>query len=379
MTHHAILLAGGGSGGHIAPGLAIAEALGAIAPDVACHFACSARAIDARLLGAAGVPAHPLPAVPPSVRPAQLARFLVRHRRSLRRVTTLLATHDITHVVALGGFVAVPAVGAARRAGIGTTLLNLDVVPGRANRWLARRVDRYWSAMPVDGTPRPERLVPFPVRTAAIADGGPDDCRRRLGLVPDRPTLLVTGASQGAASLNDLLPTLATRDQAAFAGWQVLHLAGPDRAGDVRDAYERAAVSAVVLDFLDTMGDAWGAADLAVSRAGANSVAEAAVNAVPTVFLPYPYHRDQHQRRNAALLADHGAARVVTDHVDVDANVRSVGPVLRELMTAQDGREAMRAALIRRRPADGADAVATQLLELLTGRDPVSNAVTTRA
>ena len=134
-----VLFAGGGSGGHIYPGLAIAERLTAIEPEARAIFACSTRAIDDRILAASGVEYHAMPAAPISIRPPGLARFLRGYRASRRAAGRLIQERDVAVVLALGGFVAAPVVAAARATGVPTVLLNLDARPGKANRWLARR------------------------------------------------------------------------------------------------------------------------------------------------------------------------------------------------------------------------------------------------
>jgi UDP-N-acetylglucosamine--N-acetylmuramyl-(pentapeptide) pyrophosphoryl-undecaprenol N-acetylglucosamine transferase len=111
------------------------------------------------------------------------------------------------------------------------------------------------------------------------------------------------------------------------------------------------------------MGLAWGAADLALSRAGANSVAEAAVNAVPTIFAPYPYHRDLHQKHNAEPLVDEGAAVMELDRIDPALNMEGLGRVLRELMTDPARRRAMRERLASRPREDAAMTIAELLLQ----------------
>jgi len=131
----------------------------------------------------------------------------------------------------------------------------------------------------------------------------------------------------------------------------------------VREAYGRSGIAGRVDAFLDEIGLAWDAADLAVSRAGANSVAEAAANAVPTLFLPYPHHRDMHQVNNAQPLVEAGGAMVARDHVDAEANVEHVGPVLRMLMSDESRRDAMRRHLEGQRPGDAALRIAEMLLE----------------
>jgi UDP-N-acetylglucosamine--N-acetylmuramyl-(pentapeptide) pyrophosphoryl-undecaprenol N-acetylglucosamine transferase len=123
-----------------------------------------------------------------------------------------------------------------------------------------------------------------------------------------------------------------------------------------------------VLEFCDRMGDAWGSASLAVSRAGANSVAEVGANAVPTLFLPYPHHRDMHQLRNAQPLADFGGAVIETDHVDVARNLEHAGARLRALMADSIRRDSMRAALRQHRPPDAAMLIAELLAQRVHSR-----------
>ena len=197
---------------------------------------------------------------------------------------------------------------------------------------------------------------------SALAPGPPDACRRELGLDPSAPTLLATGASQGARSINALLGALVQSDPTAFSGWQVLHLSGAADEQRLRSAYAAAGVRAQVRPFLHGMGAAWGAADLAVSRAGASSVAEAWANAVPTVFLPYPHHRDRHQQRNAQPMAEAGGAIVEADRPDRDENLRRSGAVIRELLGDERRRETMRSSLRRRRAPDAAATIARLLL-----------------
>ncbi len=363
-----VMLAGGGSGGHISPGLAVAERL-AERGGVETIFVCSDRAIDARMLDAAGADYRRLPARPPSARPLAALRFLRAFRRSRAICIDLIRSRRVDHVLALGGFVAAPAVAAARRCGTPVTLLNLDRPPGRANRWIARSCGHVWTAIDLPDRPGfAERCVGLPVRRIALAPpadapgGSPADLRRAIGLAPDRLTLFVTGASQGATSVNAFLTAFVEAQPSCFDGWQIHHVTGERDADGVRLAYRRAGVPAHVEPFRDEMGVAWGAADAAVSRAGANSVAEVAANAVPTLFLPYPYHRDQHQRFNAGPLVERGAALIAEDRRTASGNVRHVGPILARLLQDHAAREAMRGRLREHAPADAAVAIAALLL-----------------
>ncbi|GMV26673.1 MAG: UDP-N-acetylglucosamine--N-acetylmuramyl-(pentapeptide) pyrophosphoryl-undecaprenol N-acetylglucosamine transferase [Phycisphaerae bacterium] len=366
---HGIIFAGGGTGGHIFPGIAIAESLQSMHGDRAdCCFAVSDRPLDAEILRVAGRQFVVIPAAPFSARPRKLLRFVGRWGRAVRTARELIRGMKAScgggvDVLAMGGFVAAPVVQAARVEKVPVTLVNLDAAPGLANRWIARRAARVCSAMEVEagqlGTGRVQMVPPI-VRRAARAAGTAAECRRMLGLDPNRPTLLVTGASQGARSINAFVAQFAAGRAGLLqqAGWQVIHQTGKGEAAAAEQAYAAAGVPAVVREFIDEMGVAWGAADVAVTRCGAGSVAEAWANAVPSLMMPYPYHKDQHQKKNAQVLVQAGAAVVCDDLIEPGANDRAVGTVLERLMRDPQERERMRRAFGVLGPADGADRIA---------------------
>lgn len=363
------MFAGGGTGGHIFPALAIAEELRALDPDARCLFLCSDRPLDSEILTREGVEFHRLPAKPIGLRPLALFRFVRSWgpavRATRRIITAQRRDGRAVQLIAMGGFVAAPAARAAATERIPLTLVNLDASPGKANRWISRLADRIVTSLPARGFDW-ERVPPI-VRRAALAGGDARACRAALGLDPDRKTLLVTGASQGARSINRMLIRLTIDDPWAFDGWQVIHQTGAGEDDAVREAYAKARIPALVRPFFDAMGKAWGAADFAVSRAGAGSVAEAWANHTPTVFLPYPYHRDQHQRHNARPLDEAGGAYVVDDLIDESRNMSGGGSIILNLLKSDGPRKAMRAALERLGPADGAARIAGMLKEVHPG------------
>ncbi|MFG0275497.1 MAG: glycosyltransferase [Phycisphaerales bacterium] len=360
----AVLLAGGGSGGHIFPAVAIAERLREREPGLLCRYLVSDRPLDAAILQSLDEPFAPLPARPPSVRPRALVRFLMTWGGAVRaaRETVRAAKReaDAVVMVATGGFVSAPAAQAARAEGVPVVLVNLDSAPGKASRFVGRfaRI----RCTPEGSAPASWQRIRPVVRDAARASGTPAACRERLGLDLTRRTLLVTGASQGANSINRLLEALVGAQGDAFDGWQVVHQTGANEDARVRAAYEAAGVLARVEAFFDGMGDAWGAADLAVSRAGAGSVGEAWANRVPTLFLPYPFHRDEHQRRNAEPLERAGAAVIERDRVSPDANLAGAGDRLVSLLADEARRAEMRSAFDALGPADGGATVADLVL-----------------
>ena len=367
MSGPNLLLAGGGSGGHITPALAVAEAVERLAPDACIHLACSDRPIDALVLQDTALPWTPLPAKGLRRTPAGLLRFGQGFLRSRTIVGRLLQDKHIDAVLLLGGFVAGSAQSAAGRCGVPTVLLNLDPVPGRANRWMARRATHVCTALPTVqplpcSTP-PEQLPGVPVRQRARPPGDKAHCTVAIGLDPSRRTLLITGASQGASSINRLVEYTMDRAPKVFDHWQVLHLTGPEQQGSMQQAWDAAGVKARVEAFRHAMGEAWGAADLAVARAGASTVAEARFAGVPTLYLPYPHHRDRHQWHNAAQSVAQGTARVLTDHVDPAATWPAFALALSKLLQGDD-LAPMQAACEPLKGCDGALDTARILLRL---------------
>ena len=386
----AYLFGGGGTGGHLFPGLAIAEKVAELeharsgsTPRIL--FLSSNRPIDASILSAARigdapVTFEPTPAAPFVLSPKGMVKFLggwgptIRQsRQAIRAMRGPSKGPDRNvevRVIALGGFVAAPVVQAARVERAPITMLNLDAVPGLANRWISKRAATvFTSAVVSDPIAKDWTPIPPIVRAQAIAPGEPGApdtmarCRREMGLDPSLRTLLVTGASQGARSINRLMELFIERHREALAGWQLLHQTGKDEADRTREMYAKGGIPARVETFIASMGLAWGAADLAVSRAGAGSVGEAWANRVPTILMPYPYHKDQHQRANAAPLEKSGGSLVVQDLIEPEPNLGLAGARLADLLTDASKRDAMRRALASLGPADGAERVARSLVE----------------
>ena len=363
-----IVLAGGGTGGHIAPGIAIAERIAEAAPGLRAVFACSTRAVDAQMLEHVGADFVPIPAEGLSPRPMKLVRAARAYFAGRRAARELLAERGAKAVVSLGGYVTGPVYSAARALKVPVLLVNLDATPGKANSFVARGATRILSACATPTRPGfAERVVGMPIRRAAIATLSQSECRSRLGLEPGLRTLFVTGASQGAASLNELMRALVASDRPAFGGWQVLHLVGGADRAPLEAAYREAHIRASVVPFLHEMGLAWGAADLALSRAGANSVAEAVLNRVPAVFAPYPYHADLHQKWNAQPYHDEGVAVLCDDLIEPAKNRATLGEALLSLLTDHGRRDAMRAKLSERPREDAALEIARAAIAMAEG------------
>ncbi len=365
MSSATYVFAGGGTGGHIFPAIAIAEALAERDAAARFEFLVSEREIDSRILSDRDRVHTPIPAKPFVVSPMGLARFVGSWGASVRAARERLrdaSARGPAVLVAMGGFVCPPAVQAARAERVPVLLVNLDAVPGRANRWVAKRARTVVSACPAAGFGW-DVVGPI-VRAEARPSGDPRACRAALGLEPDARTLFVSGGSQGAGTINTLIPAFASAHAEALSGWQILHQAGAGRDAPVRQAYEDAGVRATVVEFIDRVGDAWGAADLAVARAGAGTVAEAWASRTPTVFFPYPHHSDGHQRANARVIEAGGGGLILTDHADTPRNLAAHDGTLGALMRDDDRLDAMRSALAGLGPHDGAERAASAISDL---------------
>ena len=372
-----VLFAGGGSGGHTYPGLAVAAALVERRPDLRPLFLCTERDIDRVILEPSGFDFAPQPIVPPRRSVGGLLKFWQAWRATTDQVKRTLAERNPVAALGLGGYAAGVAVKQAAQAGVPTAILNPDVIPGKANAYLMRRCRRVFCGFDdtLGHVPEPHRdkcvVVGCPLRPAFASLPDRDAARDRLKLDRRLNTLVVTGASQGAKTVNDAtietFRRLAADKSPPAQGWQVLHLAGLDHAEEVRRAWRTVGMDgrASVVDFTPDMADVWAAADLAVSRAGASTCFELLACGVPAVLLPYPFHKDDHQRANADALAAAGAAVVQSDAKDAAANAASLRPTLESLLYDADRRNRMSAAArAAAKPTAAAD-VAEGLIALI--------------
>lgn len=358
-----VAIACGGTGGHLFPGLAVAEEL--LHRDCDVLLLVSPKEVDQQAVRAArDVKIATLPAVALQGNPLAFARASFASHQAAKKI---FAPRPPRAVLAMGGFTSAPPVWAGKQFGAKTFLHESNTIPGRANRWLAHVVDEAFIGFPqaahrlwiqshsVTGTPVREQFTP--------ADAA--SCRLALGLHAKRPTLVITGGSQGATGLNELvlaaLPELAARHPEL----QFIHLTGANDVDKVHAAHkavsgQRSAVNrAVVQPFLTEMELALGAATLVVSRAGASSLAELAAMRVPSILVPLPTSADDHQSCNARAFADTGAARLMNQRTTSPAQFASLAS---DLLTNASAREQMQTALAQwHQPAAAAD-IAVRIL-----------------
>jgi UDP-N-acetylglucosamine--N-acetylmuramyl-(pentapeptide) pyrophosphoryl-undecaprenol N-acetylglucosamine transferase len=360
----AVALACGGTGGHVFPGLAVAGELARRGAAVTVFV--SGKDVDRRAV--AGFAAGRVVTVPAvGLGGRNILAFLAGFLRAWRAARGAFRGALPAAVVGFGGFTAAPVLLAAGRRRTARVLHEANAVPGRANRWLAPRCDLaavYFPAAAVGLKASATVVTGMPVRPG-FTRREPSFCRRELGLDPAAPTLLVTGGSQGARGLNRAVLAALPRLRAAVPDVQVIHLTGPEDEAAARHAYAGYGIPALVRGFLDRMELALGAADCAVARAGASSLAELAATAVPALLVPLPTAADDHQRANAAAVAADGGVRVAEqDALTPEAFVRETAP----LLTDPAARDRLRAGLRRWHRPEAARDLAQRVLALAAAR-----------
>lgn len=363
-----ILFAGGGTGGHLYPGISVAQALSEIRPDVVPVFLCTQRAIDRTILGPTGYEFVEQPIVPPVRTIGGLLKFWKGWRETKDLVKKVIRERQPVAVLGLGGYAAGVAVRLCAEKKVPAAILNPDVIPGKANQFLLSSVSKVCcqfeaTEQHVSGPQRHKLVVTgCPIRREFTALPPRAEAAASLGLDPNLATLVITGASQGSLTVNE--GSVEALKGVRLQGWQVLHLAGKEHAGAVREDYRSAKVDAVVLDFTADMHRVWAVADLAISRAGASSCAELTACGIPSILMPYPFHKDMHQRHNAEVLVKAGGAFLCDDAMDRKKNAERLLPLLEQLLYDAAKRQAMGAAAKKIARGDAAMNVAKVVAEM---------------
>jgi UDP-N-acetylglucosamine--N-acetylmuramyl-(pentapeptide) pyrophosphoryl-undecaprenol N-acetylglucosamine transferase len=306
-----VVIAGGGTGGHIEPALALADALRRIDPAIGIACLGTERGLETRLVPARGYALELIPAVPlpRSLTPALLSV----PRRMAGAVGAVAAVLDRTQASALvgfGGYVATPGYLAARRRRVPIVVHEANARPGLANRIGARLTRQVFTGQP-DTRLAHATYIGIPIRRQIAALDRlamSEAARAHFGLRPDLPVLLVTGGSQGAASLNRAV--LGAADDILAVGVQVLHIVGPRSGTGLRTP--AGDVPYVAREYLDRMDLAYAAADFALCRAGAMTCAELTAVGLPAAYVPLP-HGNGEQRLNALPIERAGGGLIVDD------------------------------------------------------------------
>ncbi|MEG9550775.1 UDP-N-acetylglucosamine--N-acetylmuramyl-(pentapeptide) pyrophosphoryl-undecaprenol N-acetylglucosamine transferase [Streptomyces baarnensis] len=344
-TPLSVVIGAGGTGGHIYPGLALAEALRRADPDAVISFIGTERGLETTLIPAAGYRLHTVDMIP--FDPALGAkRFLLPAAllRSGAQARSVLRTQQAQVVVGMGGYPSAPAIVGAKLAGLPSVIHESNAVPGRANQFAARLTEHLTVAFDgsrahLSGGER-ARTVGMPIAASLAALDRPalrEEARRAFGTPEGARVVLFNGGSLGAARLTAAAVGLAARWRER-GDVHLLIKTGPAALEETRrklvdagagaDGHRRGPVAQAV-PYLDRMDLAYAVADLVVCRAGSATIAELATTGVPAVLVPYPHAPGDHQTHNARVLSDAGAACLVPDaETTADRLAEIVDPLL---------------------------------------------------
>jgi UDP-N-acetylglucosamine--N-acetylmuramyl-(pentapeptide) pyrophosphoryl-undecaprenol N-acetylglucosamine transferase len=339
------------------PALAIADGLRARHPDWRIVMVGAERGVEKKLLPSRSYPDRLLPFEPIYRRQWwKNVKWPWLAFRIMKEVRRLLAEERPAVVLGTGGYASAPVVWAAARAGIPTAILEQDAFPGLATRWLAPRVRAIFLSVP-EAKPHlePGRDTRVHVTGSPIAPPTPErreTARRRFGLIDQEPVLLVVGGSQGALAINQLIA--GWLDRGGPSRLTLLWATGPSTVDQFRRYHAPPRVQ--VFDFLDPIADAYAVTDLAIARAGMMTIAELCAWGIPSILIPLPTSAADHQSRNAAAMADSGAA-IHLPQAGLDPD--TLGRTVEDLVRHEDRLKALSLkALARGRPGAGAEIVA---------------------
>ncbi|MBI1351863.1 MAG: undecaprenyldiphospho-muramoylpentapeptide beta-N-acetylglucosaminyltransferase [Actinomycetales bacterium] len=301
-----VILAAGGTGGHIEPALNVGDALRRVDPDIAITVMGSERGLESTLVPARGYDLVTVPAVPLPRRPGpDMVRLPGRLRRAVKAAADVLASSHADVVVGFGGYAAVPAYLASRRTHTPLVVHEANARPGIANRLAARFTPHVYASVPE--AMKGARAMGLPLRHAIGTldrTAMRDEARAYFGLDPEAPVLLVFGGSQGARHLNEVIAGALPGLHAE--GIAVLHAFGG------RNEVPEPAPGYVAVPYIDRMDLAYAAADLAVTRAGAMTCAELAAAGLPAIYVPLPIGNGE-QRLNALPVVTSGGGLIIDD------------------------------------------------------------------
>lgn len=355
-----ILIAGGGTGGHLMPALAIASALQESGSGVEPVLIGATRGVESRILPTRDFRFHLLPTEPIYRRTWwRNIRWPFVAGRLLREIARLFENETPAAVIGTGGYASGPVVWWAARHGIPTAIQEQNAYPGLASRWLSGRVRHVYL-----GLPEAARLLKFGKRTQVFDTGNPITppaperkaaAMAKFGLDGMRPVVLVTGGSQGALAINRVVA--GWLDQGIWPDATLIWVTG-------RGSYQEFAryhrpPDVHVIDFLDPMADGYSVADLVVSRAGMITVAELCAWGIPSILIPLPTAAADHQTHNARVLAAAGAARLLPQSELTPTNLAAALTGL--LGDSRERKQMSERALSRGRPRAARDIVSNLL------------------
>ena len=353
-----VLIMAGGTGGHIFPGLAVAECLQG--QGIAVRWLGATGAMECQRVPASGISLDTVDIA--GIRGKGLTRWLALPWRLLRAVYqafSLLGANRPACAVSFGGYAAGPGGLAAKLRGVPLLVHEQNRVPGMTNRVLARLANKVLQAFP--GTWRDHmqaRTCGNPVRESLVSLDAPAD---RMAGRAGAMRLLVTGGSQGARALNRLVPAAVSHLPHELLP-EVIHQAGKGWLDETSENYRAAGLKAEVREFIDDMAAAYGWADLVICRAGALTVSELAASGVASILVPFPHAVDDHQSKNAEFLVEAGAAEMMAE---TDCTPERLATSLARLFANRPGLVSMAGAARSVAIPDSAERVAALCKEFL--------------
>lgn len=339
-----MLIACGGTGGHLFPGIAVGEVLSARGHEVTLLI--SEKKIDS--IAASGhkdlhFEKMPFLAMPKPWSPKMIS-FLTGLWKGMSQCRKIIRNNDVSVVLGMGGFTSFAPLYAGKKEQRRTLIHESNAIPGKANKLNARYADTVLCGLEACKEFFPQhpdvRVVGTPVRSS-MRTTSQEDPYEFFKLDKNKKTLLIMGGSQGARGVNRVVGM--TLEQFEHMGIQVLHIAGPTDYEEVRDVYAKnPLLPQHVAAFCHRMDLAYRVADLAIARSGASSMSELAYFGVPSLLVPYPFAADDHQTRNAEVFSSTGAARLLTEK---ELNADVLADAVRDiLMNPQKTAEMKRAA-----------------------------------
>lgn len=366
MTSRTYLFAGGGTGGHLFPGIAVAQELQQREANARIVFVGSEKELEQSILARYGFEHRSLPVESLHCLKRRPWQFVIRNWRAWREARKLIRDERPAAVIGLGGYASAPVVWAATRARIPVILLEQNVIPGRTTRWLAKSAKIVCLAFE-------ETASRLPPGTCTAITGNP--VRPPIAAMHSSPPakrtsqqLLVLGGSQGADSLNQAVTVAVETLHDELSGWTIVHQTGPRQVDQVRHAYEELSIRATVEPFFEDLADRYQDATLVISRAGATTLAELTCCSLPMVLLPYPQAADNHQKANAICMYARGAAVIVEHGRSSEVTGQQLARQLKSLLSDAGSLTSMSHAAHAIACPDAARDVASVLGELVSAK-----------
>ncbi len=341
MSAARLLIAGGGTGGHLFPGVALAEELRARHPDAELLFVGTERGIESRLLPTLGWPLQTI-----QVSGLKTVGLLGAIRGALRIPGALLQSRRVIKsfapdvVIGVGGYASGPVVMAARLMGLPTAILEQNSIPGLTNRILSRFARRIFLSFAHSQSffkAKKCELVGNPIRAQILAHLKAGEQKATPG------RLFIFGGSQGAVAVNTMCWQAAAILKAQGVEFSIVHQTGEAGLEATQKGYQEAGVEADCRAFISDMASEYSAADIIISRSGATTIAELGIVGVPAILIPYPHAANNHQELNAKEMVDKGAALMLRQSESDEG--RALAALIADLLGDRPRRDRMAVAM----------------------------------